>query len=140
MKKAKTLHFTVRLLKEGVNYKTTLQDISSLTEYKLRHSLPFKGKTYIPPSRAHAASWSELIRTFAADSIGRLNYKSASAFLFIEKQQHHLVFTSGQGRYALRDDSCATDLGLKVTLNSVDADKIRSIDAKTIDERTLTIR
>jgi uncharacterized protein (TIGR04141 family) len=85
-------------------------------------------------------SWLDLLQECAAGEIGPLEFQSTGALLSVERGQRILVFTFGQGWHALQDDSYETDFGLKVALNSLDADKIRSVDAKTIDERTLNIR
>ena len=46
----------------------------------------------------------------------------------------------GQGRHQLHHEAFELDFGLKVTLNSVDADKLRSLDVRTIEEVTVHTR
>lgn len=140
MKKKKILSLTVRLLKSGMTYKSALKEDEQRREYKLSSALPFGGRIFIPVSQPHPAPWAELIQSCAADNLSPLKCQSASALLIVECNRRLFAFSFGQGRHVLVDDSFETDFGLKVTLNSVNADEMRSIDAKTIDERTLNIR
>jgi uncharacterized protein (TIGR04141 family) len=48
--------------------------------------------------------------------------------------------TFGQGRHLLEPESFEKDFGLKVVLNTVAPDQLKSVDAKTIDETTVHTR
>jgi len=55
-------------------------------------------------------------------------------------QDRILAFTFGYGRSLLRPDCYERDFGLRVALNSVNADSLRSIDMQTIEELTISTR
>jgi uncharacterized protein (TIGR04141 family) len=58
---------------------------------------------------------------------------SASAVLVVKTSDHWWAVTFGQGRYLLRDHVREDGFGLRVTLNAVGRDNIRSLDKETFD-------
>lgn len=66
---------------------------------------------------------------------------SASAVLLIavpdgEDTPRLMALTFGHGRHLIELDAIVHDFGLRVVLNTVVYDKIKSVDAKTVDELT----
>jgi Family of unknown function (DUF6119) len=72
--------------------------------------------------------------------LGGLLTASSSAVLLIEAAQRHFAVTFGQGRHLLDPEAYEQDFGLKVVLNTVARDQLKSVDAKTIEETTLHTR
>lgn len=58
---------------------------------------------------------------------------SSSALLLVPYGDRQFAITFGHGRHLLRVGSVEENFGLRVTLNAVSSDKIRSIDKETFD-------
>src|SRR5207244_3420860 len=65
---------------------------------------------------------------------------SSGAVLFVESSRRLFAVTFGQGRHLLEPETLESDFGLKVVLNTVAPDQLKSVDAKTIDETTMHTR
>lgn len=65
---------------------------------------------------------------------------SASGVLIFEAAERFFAVTWGQGCHLLETDGFEQDFGLKVVLNTVAPDQLKSVDAKTIDETTVRTR
>lgn len=111
-----------------------------LDRYDLRDTLPFPGALYIRPPREKSAWWVEFLQRGVADPIGSLENVSNAAVLLIQVDSRTIAFTFGYGRNLLRPESFERDFGLKVALNTVDADRLRSVDVRTFEELTVHTR
>ena len=60
--------------------------------------------------------------------------------LLFEAEERLFAVTFGQGRHLLEPESFEKDFGLKVVLNTVAPDQLKSVDAKTIDETPVHTR
>jgi len=69
----------------------------------------------------------------AVPSLPVLRSSNASAVLFLFRCNRLFALTFGYGRSLLIPGSWEEDFGLKVTLNSVDANKIKTVDRATLD-------
>lgn len=65
---------------------------------------------------------------------------SSSGVLLIEAKERLLAIAFGYGRHLIRQDAIVQDFGLKVVLNSIDPELIKSVDARTFDELTIHTR
>jgi uncharacterized protein (TIGR04141 family) len=65
---------------------------------------------------------------------------SSGAVLLIEASERLFAVTFGQGRHLLNAEAFEYDFGLKVVLNTVAPDQLKSVDSKTIDETTMHTR
>ncbi|HWQ95537.1 MAG TPA: DUF6119 family protein [Gammaproteobacteria bacterium] len=134
----KTYHLTVRLLKTNVSADSALKRDFSSSQKELRSDLPFQGSILVLPPSKNEPDWVEFLNSCSASDIGNIINRGSSAILFVEASNRLFAFTFGYGHHSLSPDCHETDFGLKVTLNSVDPDKIDAVDAKTIDENMLT--
>jgi uncharacterized protein (TIGR04141 family) len=69
-----------------------------------------------------------------AGELDRLFNSSTAAVFCFEAAGRRFALTLGYGRFLLEPDSYEHDFGLRVVLNAVDPDLIRSVDARTIDD------
>src|SRR5205823_3272284 len=65
---------------------------------------------------------------------------SSSAVLLVEAKSRLFAVTFGQGRYMVQDEALERDFGLRVVLNTVAPDQLKSVDAKTIEDTTVHTR
>jgi|SRR5579862_376901 len=123
----KTRPFTIFLLKPG-RKDTAVRLVPDLLQF----SIGTLGTLYIRPSHANPPAWVSFFSAAAKLPNTVFNSNSAAVFI-IERGGHVFAVTFGYGR-GLLDPSCwEEDFGLKVTLNSVDENKLRSVDRMSLD-------
>ncbi|EJL6399503.1 TIGR04141 family sporadically distributed protein [Vibrio navarrensis] len=66
--------------------------------------------------------------------------KAVGAALLVHLQENILVLTFGTGLHLLQNEYIERDFGLRVTLNSVDPEKLRSLDKASYDHNPLNSR
>jgi len=99
-------------------------------------------KLYIkkePPK--HSPPWTQLFTSrpeVPFDAFG--NSSSVGAVLCITAHQNKFLLTFGTGFHLLQEEEIERDFGLRVTLNSVDPDKLRSLDKSSYDHNPLNSR
>jgi len=91
------------------------------------------GNLYIKAAIDKQAGWVSFFSGAISHISERVVSAHASAVLFIERKGRTFALTFGHGRSLLEPGSWEEDFGLKVTLNSVDPNKIRSIDRMSLD-------
>jgi uncharacterized protein (TIGR04141 family) len=93
---------------------------------------------HAPP--VHSPRWLAYLERHVRDGLGEIHAAGASAVLFVDARGRTLALTFGGGRHLLDADATVEDFGLKVVLNTVDPERLRSVDAKNIDETTMHTR
>jgi uncharacterized protein (TIGR04141 family) len=95
-------------------------------------------KKELPP---HLPSWTKFLtanQNLPEDIFG---YSSnIGALLIVRLSRYVFVLTFGSGYHLLKNFSIERDFGLRVTLNSVDPDKLRSLDKANYDHKALNSR
>ncbi|MGO2323724.1 TIGR04141 family sporadically distributed protein, partial [Vibrio casei] len=66
--------------------------------------------------------------------------KSVGAAFVVKLNESLFILTFGTGFHLLKNESIERDFGLRVTLNSVDPDKLRSLDKASYDHNPLNSR
>jgi len=105
--------------------------------------LPFPAALYIKPANEKVPSWVAFLESATAGPITDVTNISTGALLFIavgEDPQRIFAISFGYGHTMLKPDSFETSFGLKVALNSVNPDRLRSVDARAVEEMTLLTR
>ncbi len=134
---AKTWKFTVRLLREGITVAKSLKNGHGLTQSKWTHC---KGaKLYAGTAYSSKAKWIELLQD-GAQGITKLTNRGAVALLFLPIKKRILVVTFGMAHIYLTPESYEQDFGLKVVLNSVGSNGLKSLDVSTPEDQTLQRR
>jgi uncharacterized protein (TIGR04141 family) len=85
-----------------------------------------------PPSN-NTPKWVKNIFPTDRELHAALTTKSIAAVLFIKHQGRLFAITFGYGRVLLKQELIEPRFGLKVVLNRVKADSLRSIDTKSLD-------
>lgn len=65
---------------------------------------------------------------------------SVGAILLVRDHERVFVLAFGTGHYLLKQDTVERDFGLRVTLNSVDPEKLRSLDKASYEDNPLNSR
>jgi uncharacterized protein (TIGR04141 family) len=132
---------TISLLKEDIGREEALRDPEKVTGHRIASLDKQKDSLFTASSPTHPPAWAKYLDPHVqTDLKALLSTASASAVILLEASERVFAVTFGQGRHLLRADSFEQDFGLKVVLNTVAPDQLKSVDAKTIDETTVHTR
>lgn len=135
---------TVYLLRRGTDGPDGALDAEERTKVirrELRGDLPFAGALYVRAQETKPPVWQPFINDgLRAEDALRLGNRSAAALLVMRVARHWFAIPFGFGRHLIHEDVIELGFGLRATLNSVNADRLRSVDMRTIDEMTLQTR
>ena len=132
-------HFNVILLKDGV----------SAPEDALRDDQQFEtlqvaggGTLALKPRQSNPPWWANFLRPYLADAsaLNDLFNSSNSAVLLLQAAGRQFAITFGFGRNLLDAATFERGFGLKVVLNTVAPDQLKSVDARTFDDLTIHTR
>jgi uncharacterized protein (TIGR04141 family) len=128
------VNFTIYLIKKSiieVEKIIVLDKITDQDEIKINGEL--LGHLYIKKPYSNPPRWSRIFDSYFDTS--RFGYvSSSSALLLIYENERYFAVTFGQGRYLMQPDCWEERFGLKVALNSIAEDSIKSLDKKTFDD------
>ena len=102
-------------LRRNSNFRTEAKQVSTRSAHPLK-----------PPK------WYKFLSA-AIENLPAVLSSSASAVLFVSTSNRLFALTFGYGRSLLTPGAWEEDFGLKVTLNSVDRTKIKTVDRITLD-------
>lgn len=117
-----------------------VEDKLKLKPNPLKGSLPFSGKFYLQSPHESPIKWRDFVNQGLQEELEPFKNVSTSALLLIKTEEHIFAFTFGYGRNLLKPEVFERDFGLKVVLNTVDSENLRSIDAHTFEQLSLHTR
>src|SRR5258708_21398582 len=123
----RTYPLTIYLLKQDFKEAQYLRTPVAAIQYSVKLSDALNGSLYVPPAKQGHPKWYSLVNP-AVEDLPNITTKSASALLIVPIKQATFAISFGYGRKLLAPGSWEEDFGLKVTLNSVDKHRIRSLD------------
>lgn len=115
--------FTIFLLKEGHDNKNSLIEGHGLEHITDASSIPEGAYLFIGDSPPKPPWW----KNYFGIRQNLFQYLK-SALLFIKHDERHFVLSFGHAYSKLADNAYEYDFGLRVTLNSIEPDKLNSID------------
>lgn len=139
-RKPKLQKITLSLLKEGLTRNNALRNPESLSSYRVPAIDPAQDSLFVQSKPPTPPRWISYLQPHVSGALVGLNTASASAVFLFETEDRLFALTFGRGRDLLEPESFEPDFGLKVVLNTVAPNQIKSVDAKTIDESTLHTR
>lgn len=101
------------------------------------------GELWVGQSPATPPGWVDFLSQLAPEARAELRTQSCAAVLFVEtakpaKRLFALCF--GQGHHSIDESAIERGFGLKVTLNQVSRDRLRTIDSATLDSTVIQRR
>ena len=124
---------TIYLAKEGLEKPSdTIAEIGALKKFALSDDEGSLGTLYVQTRSSKPPKWGQFFAPqVRATDLGRVSSTAALLHIVVDGRAFLLAF--GQGRHLLEPDSYEERFGLRVTLNSIGADRVRSIDKHTLD-------
>lgn len=131
---------TLSLLKEDRTRDDVFREEVELIPMKVPALDPEDDSLFLRSRAPHPPQWVGYLDSHVVGSLDGLFAASASAVLLFETEGRVFAATFGQGRHLLEPESFVKDFGLKVVLNTVAPDQLKSVDARTIDETAVHTR
>lgn len=131
---------TVFLIKEGLEQDAVVRAEDTLESHLVVGLGAQEDNLFVKPSVGSVPRWVGLLSPHVAGDLDGLYNSSTSAVLLVETADRLLVVTFGHGRHLIEPEAVVHDFGLKVVLNTVAYNQIKSVDARTVDELTLHTR
>lgn len=130
---------TVYLAEEG----RTLDDLigdpaTERVELDPGHGL--NGTLLVGRYEATTPDWVAQLATITRDALPRIETQMAGAALLVELAGRWFALTFGQGRHLLRLDAFVEDFGLRVAANTVDPNRVRSVDGRRFERGVIMTR
>ena len=125
---------TIYLLKPDVKaVRDALRAPDRLKDFKLNTvGGSLIGELFVKPPKPHPPAWAEFFQDHIDPAeLGRVS--STSAVFLLKTLDRIFAIAFGQGRYLLVPDSWEERFGLKTVLNSIEPDRLRSLDKRTFD-------
>lgn len=138
--KKKTHSLTVLMLKNSIDDPIkVVKDASSLDSADVMLG-SLKGQLYFKQNPSHAPSWVRLFQPKLGTTLSSLYNSGSSALFLLKSGSRYFALTFGYGKSLLVADCYEENFGLKVVLNSVDPEKLRSVDIQSLDAVPLNRR
>jgi uncharacterized protein (TIGR04141 family) len=137
-------HLTIFLVKDDITDPAEIlqTDPSQMRALALAPELELDGELYVKLPSSNEPSWFAFLSPALRDpaALSGLRNSSVSAVLLIRAEGRVFAVTFGYGRTMLIPEAVESRFGLIVVLNAVDPVRLRSVDARTLEEVSLQTR
>lgn len=124
--------FTIYLAKENRKANSLIKEREGLTEKPVPVGDRALGQLFIKLPEGKPPRWADFFQPYVKpNEFGEVS--SSSAVLLVPVYKRWAAVTFGQGRHLLVPEAFEDRFGLRVALNCIDEEKIRSIDKQTFD-------
>lgn len=134
-------HLTIFLLRESVERATDalrpLRQGERLLTRELTEDAGFAGTLFLKKPSPKEPQWVDFVRPYVS-SLPKMEARRSSAVLILRTAERWFAIAFGHGRLLLNPAHVEQDFGLKVVVNSVEMDALRSVDAQSLEEVSLT--
>jgi hypothetical protein len=117
-----------------------LKEPAALEKVELKPTSGLDGLVFIRHPRRSTPPWVLFLEQETIEPLPDLANTSTAAVLFIRTGDDLLAYCFGRGRAFLRPDAIDFNFGLRVALNAVDPDKLRSLDSRAFEQMTFQTR
>lgn len=136
-----TQTYTVLLLKDTVTkFEEALDDEKEIRAYPLIPEFGLTGTLFVGSQNRSTPDWVGLLAPYLQSPVESAFTANISAVLMLKYEKRIFAFSFGYGKNLLLNSSWVRDFGLKVTLNRVDPEKLRSIDSRTYEDLVRSTR
>lgn len=133
------INLTIFLIKDYVeDFNDCLKSPQTLSSSKLKAELALDGEIYYSDSNKKTPKWKPYLDSWAKDSIDISDNASNKAILLVKIQNRIMAVVFGYGRSFLKEEHIERNFGLKVVLNTINPNKMRSVNAATIEDMVVT--
>ena len=142
MPRARRRDITFYLVKEPItDFDTILPPDDNVTHWDLAQTdLPYEGRLAVKAPSSNPPWWTAWLRTSFPDMGNLRNMSNQAALLLRAPAGRLFVATFSYGRNLMAVDAFERDFGLRVALNVIDPDSLKSVDARSFEQLTVMTR
>jgi len=125
--------FCIYLIKENCPKKNIIKESKKPLKFLLKDHNEDDMVLYVMPSMAKMPTWLQFFSNSLQKELPDIYTSGCAAVLVVRCGSRYFAFSFGYGRVLLNLDYVEENFGLKVALNSIDPEKIKSVDTKNLD-------
>ena len=118
--------------------KDCLKSPDFLSSSKIKSQLGLDGEIYYCDSNKKVPRWKPYLDELSSETIDIAENASNKAVVLVHIQDRIMAIVFGYGRSFLKEECIERNFGLKVALNIINPNKMRSINAATIEDMVVT--
>ncbi|MFC0514601.1 DUF6119 family protein [Mucilaginibacter angelicae] len=135
LKDSNSMKFTIKLGRPGRSIAELLKKRHTLAGPVNNWGSIVGAELYYGQAYESMPPWKGFIEEGAGELLPALTNQGAAALLFIPVGNQYLIYIFGYGFLSINDGFTEWDFGLKVVLNSIDSNGIKSLDSHTINQK-----
>lgn len=129
------VNLSIFLMKDFVDeIEDCLKNPDQLVSSIIKPQFGIQGKVFYCDSNRKLPRWKQYLDEYSTDPIMISDNASNKAILVVEVKHRILAVVFGYGRSFLREECIERNFGFKVALNTIDPNKMRSVNAATIED------
>lgn len=133
------INLTIFLIKDYVaDFSDCLKSPSSLSTSEIKQRFGMDGVLYYCDSNKKPPRWKWCVDELAKDDIDISDNSSNKAILLVRISQRVMAIVFGYGRSFLKEEHIERNFGFKVALNTINPNKMRSVNAATVEDMVVT--
>ena len=133
------VNLVVFLIKEDVQeFNDCLKSADKLSSSKLKDSYELDGMIYYCDSSKKIPRWKSYLDELSSETIAITENASNKAIILLRIKERIMAVVFGYGRSFLKEECLERNFGLRVALNIINPNKMRSINAATIEDMVVT--
>jgi uncharacterized protein (TIGR04141 family) len=133
------VNLTIFLIKDYIeNLKDCPKSSDLLCSSKLKPQFGLDGEIYYCDSNKKPPRWKPYLEELSNETINIAENASNKAIVLLHVQDRIMAIVFGYGRSFLKEECIERNFGLKVALNTINPNKMRSINAATIEDMVVT--
>lgn len=132
------VNLTIFLIKDYVHNLNDCLKNPNLRSSKIKSQFELDGEIYYCDSNKKIPRWKPYLDELSNESIDILENASNKAIVLTYIQNRIMAIVFGYGRSFLKEECIERNFGLKVALNTINPNKMRSINAATIEDMVVT--
>ena len=137
----KTYKLTIFLMKESITrFEEGIKSDKEVEYRGLNSAGGFDGVIVVSKSAERVPEWIEFLNVFSEEKIQMKKNVSNKAVMLVRIKNRIMALTFGHGRYFLKEECIEKNFGLLAALNMLNPEKIRSINAATIEDMVVQVQ
>ena len=141
LKKASKQRLNIFLLKDEATLDTAVQkDVAGTKFFPISEEFSFPGTIWVKSAPSKPPKWKSFLQEGTESNLTDIFTQTASALIALESNNRVFCITFGSARHWIEDEKIERRFGMLVTLNTVQYDKIRSVDREEFETITRMTR
>jgi uncharacterized protein (TIGR04141 family) len=134
----KILNLTIFLMKDDDEFESYLKDSRKCSISQIKSSYGLDGIVCYPETTSKEPKWKEHVENLSAGSIDISDNSSNKAAILVKISGKVLALVFGYGRALLKENLIERNFGLRVSLNIIDPQKMKSVQAATVEDMVVS--